>query len=907
MSRSLELLRQIGEGGHSVVFLARRYGQHGFQRLVAVKVVRRDSELPSTVGDRFLHEARLLGLLQHRGIVVADDVVELDRGTAIVMEYVPGLDLSDIMRLEGLQPGSVPLGWLAHVGLEVTTALHAALARPSPITGAPLRVMHLDVKPSNIRVTPDGTTKLLDFGVSTSSIDTTASGPMMGTVSYAAPERIAEGITAPSSDLFSLGLTLLAVARGRPMRGRPIRSEAFEEWFQSTLRNLSPAFEPLLPLIARMSSLHLEDRPTHTEARDEFFEIFRRHARRPPADVSEELCARVAACRTSDPSDATVSDLVGAFSNAFGSASGERAATDATELERVLRTISGEVLPTPPPLPGEDLADGTITSGEATHHSEALTVDETFVFQLNSASLENGADDDLLRLHATWFSGAASKPAIRGADQPLEEPPVMLLANLGSFRQWLPLDTAMAVLEADEAVGRFPGGVCGLLERMFLVGWLEPRRLGPVAAIRVATLRKGTAAHAWARLDRAEQARVLAVARSSMVAPYRDVRLLIDVAHGAGPGPTLARAVAEELFNSEAKRVEGLPAGVAAVLSVRAGGSRRRALETLSATLAQPDLSPTERQHATTCMAHIQLVDPWSSVADRRRGGWDRSDAPRDDGSESMGRWMDALWISTLRLAGRLQEAEASLDRAGLDAPSDALPTVRARLELERAQVMVRTGRREAARQSCERALKIAHFSFLDLVEVCAHCLQAERCLDADDAHGAGQHAEKAVASADAAGCPRSLAAALLVRGVTALVRRDLSAAGADLHRAVAIAPDEDVGLVTVVRAWTGGMLLVGGHPQSAHLLLSRLDPETDGLPAEVSVLVHAWKARTALVLRETTMPMQHLRRAWAAVELAGGSVLPSIRSVLEEAELVAGQTGVYLPVSRGGAPTALR
>ena len=61
MNRSLELLRQIGEGGHSVVFLARRHGQHGFQRLVAVKVVRRDSDLPSIVGDRFLHEARLLG------------------------------------------------------------------------------------------------------------------------------------------------------------------------------------------------------------------------------------------------------------------------------------------------------------------------------------------------------------------------------------------------------------------------------------------------------------------------------------------------------------------------------------------------------------------------------------------------------------------------------------------------------------------------------------------------------------------------------------------------------------------------------------------------------------------------------------------------------------------------------
>ena len=152
-----------------------------------------------------------------------------------------------------------------------------------------------------------------------------------------------------------------------------------------------------------------------------------------------------------------------------------------------------------------------------------------------------------------------------------------------------------------------------------------------------------------------------------------------------------------------------------------------------------------------------------------------------------------------------------------------------------------------------------------------------------------------------------TLAMALLTRGVIALALRDLSGAGADFHRAVAIAPDEDTGLISMARAWTSGMLLVGGHPESAHVLLGRLDPETDGLPPEVSVLVHAWKVRTALVLREAQTAGQHLRRAWAAVEQAGNGVLPSIRSVLEEAEVVVGKTGVYQATASSTPPRALR
>lgn len=888
-----------------MVFLARRHGQHGFQRLVAVKVIRKDSNLPSIVSDRFLHEARLLGLLQHRGIVVADDVVELDRGTAIVMEYVPGLDLSDIMRLEGRKPGSVPVGWLAHVGLEVVTALHAAVARPSPVTGAPLRVMHLDLKPSNIRVTPDGTTKLLDFGVSTSSIDTTASGPMMGTVSYAAPERISDGLTVPSGDLFSLALTLLAVARGRPMRGRPLRPESLQEWMGDTIRSLPPAFEPLTPLLSRMSHINPSQRPSHTEARDELFDVFRRFARRPPADVSEALCTMVTAKPATRTLDATISDIMVPSPESLSAPPLTLSDVDPASIGVPARGTTGEVLITPPRLQALDSATASDLKRPPVIEPGALSVDETFVFQLQSATLDRGVEDPVLRLHATWFSGPGTLDGASAADSTVVQPPVMALANLGSFRDWLPLDTAMAVLEADEAVRDFPGGVCVLLEQMFQVGWLEPRRLGPVAAIRVAAARKGTAAHAWARVSRAGRSQVREIARTSLVAPYLDARLLVDVAHGAGLGHELARSVAEDLYASDVVATDVHTASVAALLSVRGGGSRSGAMMALRRVSARDALTAEERWQLRCCMAHVEALDPWVSGLDT---------APMQGGSGSaeavpgpLRPWADVLRASALRREGRFTEADMALNRVPLDHPNDIHSTVLARLELERAELLIRGGKYAEARAACARAMKAAHFTFVDLIKVRASCIEAESWLAAGQADKARPPAEQAVALADASGCPRALATALVTRGAVSLVHMDLSQAGADFNRAISVSPAEDVGLTALARAWTGGVLMVGGHPESAHALLGRAITAGAGVSLELAVLMHAWNARTLMVMEKPDGAEQSLRAAREALGQVRDALLPSIRMVFEEAEVVVGKTGVFRRSSSASKPKALR
>ena len=151
-------------------------------------------------------------MLRHRGIVVADDLVELDGGLAIVMEYIPGIDLSAVLQLGAADRGLVTVGWLAHIGFEVVSALQTAWTSPSPLNGEPLRALHCDVKPSNIRVTPHGEVKLLDFGVATSHL---VEDPVHGHGLVCRARALTGGISTPAGDLFSLGLTLLAVARGR--------------------------------------------------------------------------------------------------------------------------------------------------------------------------------------------------------------------------------------------------------------------------------------------------------------------------------------------------------------------------------------------------------------------------------------------------------------------------------------------------------------------------------------------------------------------------------------------------------------------------------------------------------------------------------------------------------------------
>ncbi|MDQ4025637.1 MAG: serine/threonine protein kinase [Actinomycetota bacterium] len=196
----------LGSGGMGTVW---RATDTLLQRPVAVKEV----QVPVTVPEgeraltrsRVLREARAAARISHPGAVTVFDVVEEDGRPYIVMELVAAPTLEEVVRRDG------PLDETraARIGLEVLGALEAAHAQG---------IVHRDVKPGNVMLPPGGHAKLADFGIASVKGDPklTATGLVLGSPSYMAPEQAREDVTGPASDLWSLGATLYFAVEGVP-------------------------------------------------------------------------------------------------------------------------------------------------------------------------------------------------------------------------------------------------------------------------------------------------------------------------------------------------------------------------------------------------------------------------------------------------------------------------------------------------------------------------------------------------------------------------------------------------------------------------------------------------------------------------------------------------------------------
>ncbi|WP_234429173.1 serine/threonine-protein kinase, partial [Streptomyces sp. AV19] len=198
------LADELGRGGMGVVWRAR---DEALGRAVAVKEVRAPARLPADevhrLYERLEREGRAAARIAHRNVVTVYDVVLADGRPWIVMELVPGLSLAEVLDAEGpMAPARA-----ARIGAEVLAALRAAHA---------VGVLHRDVKPANILLGNDGRVVLGDFGIAliegTSAL--TATGQLMGSPEFLAPERALGRPPGPASDLWSLGVTLYAAAEG---------------------------------------------------------------------------------------------------------------------------------------------------------------------------------------------------------------------------------------------------------------------------------------------------------------------------------------------------------------------------------------------------------------------------------------------------------------------------------------------------------------------------------------------------------------------------------------------------------------------------------------------------------------------------------------------------------------------
>ncbi|MFJ5547510.1 protein kinase [Streptomyces sp. NPDC093225] len=209
-----ELLGRLGSGGMGTVWRARDIS---LDREVALKevqppdpsVTEGNPALAATLRERAVREARAMARLAHPHVVAIHQILEPADGSSpwIVMELVQGGSLND-----RLQHGPLPVSEVARIGLDVLSALRAAHSAG---------VNHRDVKPANVLLRPNGSAVLTDFGIAAlrGSTSLTATGDLIGSPEYIAPERIRGEEGHPASDLWSLGMLMYVAAEGaHPLR-----------------------------------------------------------------------------------------------------------------------------------------------------------------------------------------------------------------------------------------------------------------------------------------------------------------------------------------------------------------------------------------------------------------------------------------------------------------------------------------------------------------------------------------------------------------------------------------------------------------------------------------------------------------------------------------------------------------
>jgi eukaryotic-like serine/threonine-protein kinase len=264
-----DVLEKLGEGGMGVVYKAR---DTRLDRIVALKALPQTRVASPEQAERLVREAQAASALNHPNIVTIHDLVYEDGSSFIVMEYVEGKPLADLIGEDGLEFNTA-----TNYAAQLADALAAAHAAG---------IIHRDLKPGNIMVTPGGRVKVLDFGLAKREAppldpDTgptrtalpsdpiTKEGVILGTIAYMSPEQVEGKQLAPSSDIFSFGAVLYEMVTGQ----RAFRGDSAISTMSAILRDRPAPVRELRPkapreidrIVRRCLEKNPEPRPAASE------------------------------------------------------------------------------------------------------------------------------------------------------------------------------------------------------------------------------------------------------------------------------------------------------------------------------------------------------------------------------------------------------------------------------------------------------------------------------------------------------------------------------------------------------------------------------------------------------------------------------------------------------------------
>jgi predicted Ser/Thr protein kinase len=256
-----QVIKQLGQGGMGVVYRA----EHKMmERPVVIKVVSRALVDSPDAVERFNREVRAAAKLDHPNIVKAYDAEQAGGLQLLAMEYVEGLNLADVLD----KKGPLPIAHACHYVRQAALGLQHAHEKG---------MVHRDVKPQNLMLTPKGVVKILDFGLAKLASERhrgqglTGANVTMGTPEYIAPEQALDTANADiRADVYALGCTLFCLLAGRP----PFVGEKPMPIILAQVNDPPPPVERLRPdvptalaeLVARMLAKRPEDRPQTPKA-----------------------------------------------------------------------------------------------------------------------------------------------------------------------------------------------------------------------------------------------------------------------------------------------------------------------------------------------------------------------------------------------------------------------------------------------------------------------------------------------------------------------------------------------------------------------------------------------------------------------------------------------------------------